>query len=91
VIAIRVFMTTTNYADTSSAVTRHIAEFGYAKRIRQTAVLALLCHSPTAKRVATTRHILRTTMQLPTFDVYISALVRTVREVLVKSGKKEVV
>ena len=56
-IALRVFMVTMNYADASSAITRLIAEFGYAKRIQQTAILAPSCYLPNAKRVATTRHL----------------------------------
>lgn len=90
VITLVVFMATTNYADTLSATTRPFAKSGYAKRTRQTAVLALPYRSTTAKRVAAERHMVRITMQLLTFDVRISSLARTSAEAAVKSAKDEV-
>jgi hypothetical protein len=87
VITLRVFMATMNYDDTLTAITRLIAGCGFAKTIQQTVVLALLYLSPTAKHVATTRHMARTTTLPPTFDVHISILARTSEEVAEKSAK----
>jgi hypothetical protein len=89
-ITLRAFMAITNYGDTSSANTSGFAKFGYAKKIRQTAVLNPSYRLKIAKHVATTRHMVRTIMQLPTFVVHISSLARTSGGVVAKSAKDEV-
>jgi hypothetical protein len=90
VITLRVFMAITNYGDTLSANTRYSAEFGYAKKIRQTAALDLSYRLQIANHVATRRHMVQTIMQLPTFVVHISSLARTSVGVVARSAKDEV-
>jgi hypothetical protein len=83
-------MANMSYVDTSSAIIQIIAKSGYAKRTRRKTDLALSYHSPVAKHVVTTRRIVPTTTQPPTFDVRTSSLARISEVVAEKSAMDEV-
>jgi hypothetical protein len=77
VTTLKGFMATTNYIDTSIAITQLFAQFGYAKIIQQTARFSRRFHSLAANHVEITKFMEPTIMLLLISDVYISTLART--------------
>ena len=83
-------MANMSYVDTSIAIIQLIAKSGYAKKARRKTDLALPYHSPVAKNVVTTRRMVPTTTQPPTFDVRTSSLAR-ISEVVAEKLAKDAV
>jgi len=89
-ITLKGSMANTSYVGTLIVIMHVVAKSGCAKRACRKADPALWYHSPAAKHAATSRRMVPTTMQPPTFDVRTSSLPRISEVVAEKSAKDEV-